>query len=74
MSLSLDIRKGIYQLVGRVRKPDIVRIYREQDNSVSTIYQATKHCQEGISCINLSKSGPPKVLSRLNERRLIETA
>lgn len=74
MSYKLDIRKGIYQLVGRVPKRDIVRIYRDQNISVSTIYQTIKECQEGIPCINLPKSGRPKVLSRANEQRLVERA
>lgn len=37
MSYKLDVRSSINQSVGRVPKSDIVKIYREQDFSVSAI-------------------------------------
>lgn len=47
MSYKLDIRKGIYNLVGRMRKRDIVDIYREQDISLSKIYPNHKELRIG---------------------------
>lgn len=72
MSYKLDIRKSIYRLVGRAPKRDIVRLYRGPDISVATIYRTIKDCQEGIPCVNLPKSGRPRILGRAAEGRLVE--
>lgn len=74
MSYKLDIRKGIYNLVGRIPKRDIIAIYREQNVSKSTIYNTIRDCEEGIPCINLPKTGRPRILSGIRERRLMEAA
>ncbi|CAH1110287.1 unnamed protein product [Psylliodes chrysocephalus] len=74
MSYKLDIRKGIYSLVGRIPKHDIVAIYQEQNISKSTIYNTIRNCEEGIPCINLPKTGRPRILSVRRERRLMEAA
>lgn len=74
MSYKIDIRRGVYNLVGRMSKRDIVDIYRDQNISKSTIYRTIKECQEGIPCVNLPKSGRPRVLNQLRQGRLIEAA
>jgi transposase len=74
MSYKINLRLGIYNLVGRMPKRDIVDIYRDQNISKSTIYRTIKECQEGILCVNLPKSGRPRVLNQLRQGRLIQAA
>jgi hypothetical protein len=47
ISYKINLRLGIYNLVGRMPKRDIVDIYRDQNISKSTIYRTVKECQEG---------------------------
>ncbi|XP_050500950.1 uncharacterized protein LOC126880917 [Diabrotica virgifera virgifera] len=61
-------------MVGRMSKRDIVNIYRDQNISKSTIYRTIRECEEGIPCINLRKSGRPRILNHIREARLIEAA
>jgi transposase len=74
MSYKINLRLSIYNLVGRMPKRDIVDIYREQNISKSTIYRTIKECEEGIPCVNLPKSGRPRVLNQLRQGRLIQAA
>lgn len=74
MSYKIDLRGGIYNLVGRMTKREIVRIYQDQNISKSTIYRTIKDCEEGIPCINLPKTGRPRVLNQFREGRLIQAS
>ncbi|XP_050508102.1 uncharacterized protein LOC126885559 [Diabrotica virgifera virgifera] len=55
-------------------KRDIVNIYRDQNISKSTIYRTIRECEEGIPCVNLRKSGRPRILNHIRDARLIEAA
>ncbi|KAJ8914300.1 hypothetical protein NQ315_011285 [Exocentrus adspersus] len=74
MAYKLDIRKSVYNLVGRLPKRGIVKIFRDQNVAVSTIYKTIAECEQGIPCVNLSKSGRPKALSNAQSNRLVEAA
>lgn len=74
MSYKLEIRKSIYKLVGRLPKREIVRILETENISKTTIYRTIAECEQGIPCLNLPKSGRPKVLSAVRENRVIESA
>ncbi|CAH1110822.1 unnamed protein product [Psylliodes chrysocephalus] len=52
-------------------KKEIVNIFRNENISVSTIYQAIRECEEGIPCSNLPKSGRPRKLSAVQANRLV---
>lgn len=65
ISYILNIRKGIYNLVGRVQNRDIVAIYRAQNIYVSTIYQTIKEREEGIYSAS--------IFSHVRVQRLLET-
>lgn len=74
MAYKLELRKGIFNLVGQMAKRDIVNIYRTQNISERTIYRTIRDCEEGIPCVNLPKSGRPRVLNAQREQRLVESA
>lgn len=72
MSYKLELRKGVYHLVGRVPTRDIVNIYENENISRATIYRAIKDCTEGRPCQNLPKSGRPCALNNRRRQALIE--
>lgn len=74
MSYKLETRKSIYSLVGRLPKREIVDIFQNENISKTTIYRTIAECEQGIPCLNLPKSGRPKVLSEVRENRVVESA
>lgn len=73
MSYKLEIRKSIYKLVGRVPKPEILRIFLNENISKTTIYRTIAECEQGIPCLNLPKSGRPRVLDEARENRVVQS-
>ena len=45
MSSKLNIRKGVYNLVGRMPKSVILRIFEDQNISRRTIYRTSEECE-----------------------------
>lgn len=74
MSYKLEIRKSIYNLVGRMPKREIVNVFRDQNIGRTTIYRTIRECEEGIACMNLPKSGRPQLLPPNRINRLIQSA
>lgn len=74
MSYKLEIRKSIYNLVGRIPKAEIVRIFQNQNISRRSIYRTIAECEEGIPCLNLPKSGRPRSFTRERAERLVRRA
>lgn len=74
MSYKLEIRKSIYNLVGRVPKAEIFRIFENENISRRTIYRTIADCEQGIPCLNLRKSGRPRVFTAQREERLVRRA
>ena len=72
MAYKLQLRRSIYNLVGKMAKKEIVNIFRNENISLSTMYQAIRECEEGIPCSNLPKSGRPRKLSSVQANRLIK--
>lgn len=70
MSYKLEIRKSIYNLVGHVPKREILNIFRNQNVSKTTIYRTIAECEQGIPCLNLPKSGRPKLLTENRANRM----
>lgn len=74
MAYKIEIRKSIYNLVGQLPNADIVNIFQGRNISRATIYRTIKECEEGIPCVNLPKSGRPRLLSDIRAHRLRESA
>lgn len=73
MSYKIEVRKSIYSLVGRVPKTDIVNLFIGNNISRATIYRTIRECEEGIPCLNLPKSGRPRIMSNNNVNRLLQS-
>lgn len=71
MAYKLEIRRSIYNLVGRVHKSEIITIFENQDVSRRTIYRTIAECEQGIPCMNLPKSGRPRIFTAARAQRLI---
>lgn len=71
MSYKLELRKSIYNLVGRVPNAEIFRIFEDDDISRRTIYRTIAECEQGIPCLNLPKSGRPRVFTAERAGRLV---
>lgn len=74
MSYKVELRKSIYNLVGRMPKPEIVRIFENQNISHRSIYRTIAECEEGIPCLNLPKSGRPRIFTQERTERLVRRA
>lgn len=74
MVYKLDLRKSIYNLVGRMPKPEIVRLFEDQNISRRTIYRTIADCEQGIPCLNLPKSGRPRTFTHNRADRLVRSA
>lgn len=74
MSYKLGFRKSIYNLVGRMPKREIVRIFENENISRTTIYRTIAECEQGIPCMNLPKSGRPRIFTRQRSERLVRRA
>lgn len=74
MAYKIKTREFIYNLVGRMRKVDIVNMFEGPNISRATIYRTIRECEEGIPCVNLPKSGRPRVLTDVRAGRLRESA
>lgn len=74
MSYKLDLRKSIYSLVGRLPKPEIVRLFEDQNIARRTIYRTIAECEQGIPCLNLPKSGRPRIFTQERAERLVRRA
>ncbi|KAJ8943620.1 hypothetical protein NQ318_016598 [Aromia moschata] len=57
-------------IVGRVPKAEIFRIFENENISRRTIYRTIAECEQGIPCLNLPKSGRPRVFTAQREERL----
>lgn len=56
MTYKLEIR-SIYNLVGRIPKPEVIRIFQNQNISRRSIYPSMAECKYRIPCEILPKSG-----------------
>lgn len=74
MAYKLEIRKSIYNLVGRIPKAELIRIFENQNISRRTIYRTIAECEQGIPCVNLPKSGRPRVFNGARLERLVRRA
>lgn len=74
MSYKLELRKSIYKLVGRVSNTEILRIFENENISRRTIYRTIAECEQGIPCLNLPKSGRPRVFTAERAVRLVQRA
>lgn len=74
MSYKLEIRKSIYNLVGHIPKREILNIFRNENISKTTIYRTISECEQGIPCLNLPKSGRPKLLTENRANGICESA
>ena len=69
MAYKLEIQKSINNLVGQVPKTEILRIFENQHISRGTIYRTITEYEQGISCLNLPKSGRPRIFTREKPKR-----
>ena len=60
----MDLQKSIKNLVGYMRKSEIVKIFKKQNISVSTIYRTIKDCVNNVQIMNKSKGGRPQILDQ----------
>lgn len=74
MAYKLQFRKSVYNLVGHMPRAEIVRLFENQNVSRRTVYRAIAECEEGLPCLNLPKSGRPRLLTGHRANWLIESA
>ena len=74
MAYKLEFRKSIYNLVGRMPKPEIVGVFENLNISRRTIYRTIAECEQGIPCLNLPKSGRPRIFTQERADRLVSRA
>jgi len=74
MAYKMDLKKSIEKLVGYLKKSEIVKIFKKQNISVSTIYRTIKDCENSVPIKNKSKSGRPRILDQKNVLKLVASA
>jgi transposase len=66
----LELRKRVYNLVGRMKKSDIVNHFGKENISRSTIYSIIKRCENGEQVEDKPRKGRPCIMSNKMQKKL----
>src|SRR5438445_351218 len=66
----LELRRRVCNLVGRMKKSDIVNHFAKENVSLSTIYSIIKRCESGVQVEDKHKEGRPCTMSSKMQKKL----
>lgn len=74
MSYKLDLRKQVANLFGRLKRSEILDVFKDKPISKAAIYRVLKDCRDAKEPENKKKSGRPPNLSAITTKKLLTSA